>query len=62
MGSSPDVTGEVSTFEELLLELSLRDFNFHGLVNLLGMSSLVIRVVFDCGGEEGVNEGSLSES
>lgn len=39
------------TFEELLLELSLCDFNLDSLVNLLGVSSLVVRIVLDGGGE-----------
>jgi hypothetical protein len=51
-----------ATFEELLLELSLCDFNFDSLVDLLGMSSFVVGVVFDGGGEEGVDEGGLAQS
>ena len=35
------------TLEELLLELSLRDFNLDGLVDLLCMSALVVRVILD---------------
>jgi len=48
------------TFEELLLQLCLCDFNLNGLVDLLGMSSLVIGVVLDCCREESVDEGGLS--
>lgn len=40
-------TINVRTFEELLLELSLRDFNLDGLVDLLCMSALVVRVILD---------------
>lgn len=39
------------TFEELLLELGLGDFDFNGLVDLLCVSALVVGVVFDRGGE-----------
>jgi hypothetical protein len=49
------------TLEELLLELSLGDLNLDGLVHLLVVSSLVVGVVLDRGGEEGVDEGRLSE-
>jgi hypothetical protein len=54
--------GGRATFEELLLELGLCDFDFDRLVDLLGMSSLVVGVVFDGGGEEGVDEGGLAQS
>lgn len=48
--------------EELLLELSLCDFDFDSLVHLLVVSSLVVGVILDGGGEEGVDEGGLSEA
>ena len=48
------------TFEELLLQFSLCDLNFNGLVDLFGMSLLMIGVVLDCGGEECVDECGLS--
>jgi hypothetical protein len=35
------------TLEELLFQLSLGDFNLDSLVNLLGMASLVVRVILD---------------
>jgi hypothetical protein len=50
------------TFEELLLELSLGDLDLDRLVHLLVVSSLVVGIVLDGGGEQGVDEGSLSES
>ena len=37
------------TFEELLFQLSLCDLNLDSLVHLFLMSSLVIRVILDCG-------------
>lgn len=48
------------TFEELLLELSLGNLNLHGSVNLLLVAALVIGIVLNGGGEEGVDEGRLS--
>lgn len=53
---------EVFTLEELFLQLSLCDFDLNCLVNLLGMSALVIGVVLDGGGEESIDEGRLSEA
>jgi hypothetical protein len=50
------------TLEELLLKLGLGDLNLDGLVHLLVVSSLVVGVVLDGGGEEGVDEGRLSET
>ena len=50
------------TLEKLLLKLSLCDLNLDSLVHLLCVSALVVGVVLDCRGEEGVDEGSLSES
>lgn len=47
-------------FKELLLELSLCNLDFHGLINLLRMAALVIGVVLDSGREESVDEGCLS--
>ena len=50
------------TLEELLLELGLGDLDLDGLVDLLRMTAAVVGVVLDGGGEEGVDEGSLSET
>jgi hypothetical protein len=50
------------TLEKLLLKLSLGDLDLDGLVNLLGMSLLVIGVVLDRGGEERVDESSLAQA
>ena len=52
----------VPTLEELLLELCLCDLNLDCLVHLLVVSSLVVGVVLDRGGEEGFDEGCLSEA
>jgi hypothetical protein len=48
------------TLEELLFQLSLCDFDFNGFINLLVVAALVVGVVFDGCGEEGVDEGGLS--
>lgn len=48
------------TFEELLLQFSLCDLNFNGLVDLLRVSLLVVGVVLDRSGEKCVDECSLS--
>jgi hypothetical protein len=50
------------TFEELLLQLGLGDLDLDGAVNLLLVAALVIGIVFDGGREQGVDEGSLSQS
>ena len=50
------------TFEELLLELGLCDLNLDRLVHLLVVSSLVVGIVLNGGGEERVDEGRLSEA
>lgn len=50
------------TFEELLLELSLGNLNLHGSVDLLLVAALVIGIVLNRGGEEGVDECCLSQS
>ena len=50
------------TLEELLLELSLGDLNLDRLVHLLVVSSLVVGIVLDGGGEKGVDEGCLSKT
>jgi hypothetical protein len=55
------MSGGCYTLEELLLELSLGDFNLDRLVHLLVVSSLVVGIVLDGGGEERVDEGRLSE-
>ena len=51
-----------STLEELLLELGLGDLNLDSLVHLLVVSSLVVGIVLDGGGEEGVDEGGLAQA
>jgi hypothetical protein len=50
------------TLEELLLQLGLGDLDLDGLVYLLLVAALVIRVVLDGRGEEGVDKGGLSEA
>jgi hypothetical protein len=50
------------TLEELLLELGLGDLNLDRLVHLLVVSSLVVGIVLDGGGEQRVDEGRLSET
>lgn len=50
------------TLEELLLQFSLRDLDLDGLVDLLLMSPLVVGIVLDGRGEEGVDEGRLAEA
>lgn len=50
------------TLEELLLQLSLCDLDLDGLVDLLLVSPLVIGIVLDGRGEQGVDEGGLSEA
>lgn len=49
-----------NTFEELLLQLCLCDFNFDGLVHLLVVPPTMVLVVFDGGREESVDESGLS--
>ncbi|KAH9822081.1 hypothetical protein Tdes44962_MAKER04756 [Teratosphaeria destructans] len=48
--------------EELLLQLGLGDFNLDGLVDLLRVTSAVVGVVLDGGGEEGIDEGGLAQA
>lgn len=50
------------TLEELLLKLGLCDLDLDGLVDLLLVSPLVIGIVLDGRGEEGVDEGGLAEA
>jgi len=50
------------TLEKLLFQLSLGDLDLYSLIHLLGMSTLVIRVVLDSCGEESVDECRLSEA
>lgn len=50
------------TLEKLLLQLGLGDFNLNGPVNLLLMTALVVGVVLDGGGKQGVDESGLSQS
>ena len=49
------------TLEKLLLELGLGDLNLDRLVDLLLMAALVVGIVLDGGGEEGVDEGRLAQ-
>ena len=58
----PEETKRMITFEELLLQLSLGDLNLNGSVNLLLMTALVVGVVFDGCGKQGVDESGLSQS
>jgi hypothetical protein len=48
------------TFEKLLLQLSLGDLNLDSPVNLLLVTALVVGVVLDGGGEQGVDESRFS--
>ena len=50
------------TLEELLLKLCLCDLDFDSLVHLLHVAALVVGIVLDGGGEEGVDEGGLSKA
>ena len=51
-----------ANLEELLFQLCLGDLDLDGLVNLLVVSALVVGVVLDGGGEEGVDEGRLAQA
>ena len=53
---------EPHTLEELLFQFSFRDLDLNGLVNLLGVSALVVGVVLDSSREKGVDESGLAES
>lgn len=57
-----EIRGESLTFEELLLQLRLGDFDFHRSVNLLLVTALVVGVVLDGGREQGIDERGLSQS
>lgn len=50
------------TLEELLLELSLCDFDLDGLVDLLLVAPLMVGIVLDGRGEQRVDEGGLAEA
>jgi hypothetical protein len=52
----------IVTLEELLLELSLGNLNLDRLVDLLLVAAFVVGIVLDGGGEEGVDEGGLSQA
>lgn len=52
----------VLTLEELLFQFGLCDLDLDRLVYLLRMSSLVVGVVLDGRGEQGIDEGGLSEA
>lgn len=49
------------TLEELLLQLGLGDLDLDRLIDLLLVPALVVGIVLDGGGEEGVNEGRLAQ-
>ena len=48
--------------EKLLFQFSLGDFDLDGLVDLLGVTSAMVGIVFDGSAEEGVDEGGLAET
>lgn len=50
------------TFEELLLQFCLCDLDFNGLIDLFGVSLLVVGIVFDRSREKCVDECSLSQT
>jgi len=50
------------TLEELLLKLGLGDLDLDSLVDLLRMTTAVVGVVLDSGGEESVDEGGLAQA
>lgn len=60
--SESEARGRQHTLEKLLLELGLGDLDLDGLVDLLLVSALVVGIVLDGGGEESVDESSLSEA
>ena len=47
------------TFEELLLKLGFCDLDLNSLVNLLLVPTFVIRIIFDSGREESIDECGL---
>lgn len=55
-------TLSIYTFEELLLKLGFGDLNFHCLIHLLVVAPLMIRVILDRGGKEGVDERSFAQA
>lgn len=50
------------TFEKLFLQLSFCDFYLNCLVDLFGMATLVISIIFDRCREKGVDECSLAQA
>ena len=52
----------MGTLEELFLEFGLGDLDLDGFVNLLLVSTLVVGIVLDGGGEKRVDEGSLAQT
>lgn len=56
------VGSPILTLEELLLKLSLGNLDLNRLIDLLLVAALVIGVVLDGGGEQGVDEGRLSQA
>jgi hypothetical protein len=56
-----DLEADVYTLEELLLELSLCDFDLNSLIHLLCVSAFVIGIVLDGSREKSIDEGRLSK-
>lgn len=50
------------TFEEFLLQFCLGNLNLDGFVNLLGMAASMVRIVFDGGREERIDERRFSQT
>ena len=50
------------TLEELLFKLSFCDLYLNCLINLFGVSALVVGVILDRGREESIDEGGLPQS
>jgi len=50
------------TLEEFLLKLSLGNFDFNSLVDLLGVSAFVVGIVLNGSREQGIDECSLPET
>ena len=59
---APRLLGCIATFEKLLLKLGLGDLDLDSLVDLLRVSPLMIRIVFDGCGKERVYKCRLPQS
>lgn len=53
--------GRLLTLEELLFQLGLRDLDLHSLIDLLLVPALVVGIVLDRRGEQGVDESRLAQ-